>query len=180
MRCPACQESQLTRDELDANLITSACTACGGHWVRAFQYWQWRQKQGESLPPIEPDAKTTQPPAADSGPGKRCPECGTFLIRRQVGKGFAFHLDRCGHCGGIWFDRDEWDTLKQHNLHDDVHFVFTEAWQAAVRRDRQAQAEQRRLREQLGEVEYARLCDVQRWIEQHPQRPMILAALGIV
>ncbi|MEX0654412.1 MAG: zf-TFIIB domain-containing protein [Phycisphaeraceae bacterium] len=180
MRCPACQQGQLTRDELDANLITSACTACGGHWVRAFQYWKWRERQGASLPPIEPEGDLAGSAERDSGAGKRCPECGTFLIRRQVGKGFAFHLDRCGHCGGLWFDRDEWATLKQHHLHDDVHFVFTEAWQAERRREQQEQAEQRRLREQLGEADLARLHEVRQWIEQHPQRHVILAQLGLL
>jgi Zn-finger nucleic acid-binding protein len=66
---------------------------------------------------------------------KLCPECGRILIKYGVGHGMNFTLDQCGHCLGIWFDKNEWVSLKQRNLHDEVHKVFTASWQTQARKE---------------------------------------------
>ena len=56
---------------------------------------------------------------------KLCPESGRILARYKILPDTEFYLDRCGHCNGIWFDKNEWDALVEHNLHDNVNEFFT-------------------------------------------------------
>jgi Zn-finger nucleic acid-binding protein len=94
-----------------------------------------------------------------------------------VGHGVSFHLDRCGRCGGIWFDRNEWEILEANGLHDDVHLVFSEAWQAAVRQSDQQQVEEDRLRVLLGDESLARIQQIKQWLDGHPKKSQLYAYL---
>ena len=40
----------MTTHELDAELSTMECGACGGHWIKGFQYWKWLDRHGPNLP----------------------------------------------------------------------------------------------------------------------------------
>lgn len=46
----------------------------------------------------------------------RCPKCDKALDEINIGK---IHVDRCPHCGGIWFDKEELGAVedeRDHNL----------------------------------------------------------------
>jgi membrane associated rhomboid family serine protease len=47
--------------------------------------------------------------------GLLCPACHTPLHTIQVGGPEGCELDQCDRCGGVWFDKGEWDRL--HTLH---------------------------------------------------------------
>lgn len=115
---------------------------------------------------------------SDSRAGKRCPEDGGFLIRHRVGHGLDFHMDRCGRCGGVWLDADEWDALKSRGLHDSLHLVFTSAWQAEVKRQQQAETRQRQLERVLGAEDTKKVRAWRTWILSHPRRHTIQAYLS--
>jgi Zn-finger nucleic acid-binding protein len=106
-----------------------------------------------------------------------CPECGRLLRRAKVGRGIDFHLDRCGHCGGVWFDPNEWETLRRHGLHDDVHFVFSAAWQAEVARQDRDTLHQKTLERMLGSQDLAEIHRIKHWLGEHPRRAELLAVL---
>ncbi|MEM1445599.1 MAG: zf-TFIIB domain-containing protein [Planctomycetota bacterium] len=175
MRSPIDQKTGLETHELTGGLRVMRCPVSGGAWLRPSAYWAWRERHdtdslGESL-------GQDITPTSDSPAGKRCPEDGAFLIRHRVGHGLDFHLDRCGHCGGIWFDREEWEAVAQAGLAKQLHLVFTSAWQAEVRRQRAEQNREARLRERLGDGDYEKLRDVRAWIEAHPRAPELRAFL---
>lgn len=110
MRCPIHEQEFLCRDELSPGLSILRCPEGGGAWVRPGAYWKWHERHADDA---APDASAgTEPPIQDSPAGKRCPEDGAFLIRHDVGHGLDFHIDRCGHCGGIWLDAHEWEALR--------------------------------------------------------------------
>jgi Zn-finger nucleic acid-binding protein len=121
----------------------------------------------------------------DSGPGKLCPACGAFLILHKVGCGLAFHLDRCGRCGGTWLDANEWEFLRSRDLHRSLHLVFSESWQRRVRREERTRQYRRvvtsvldeRLRRQCGEPDIERLKRFKQWIDGHPRRRELYAYL---
>lgn len=133
MQCPVCKTTSLGVTVLPEGPRAYACKSCGGKFVKVDQYLNWRTVHGKDLP--ETPAETVAPlSVVDSGPGKLCPDCGAFLIRHKVGHGVAFHLDRCFRCGGVWLDDKEWDVLQSRNLHDDIHLIFSDAWQNEVKR----------------------------------------------
>ena len=113
----------------------------------------------------------------EAGKAKLCPECGRFLTRAKVGHGVGFHLDRCGACGGTWFDANEWEVLRARNLHDDVHFIFSAAWQAHVARREREEAHERLMAEKLGDADWAEVKRIRAWLHGHPQRSQLYAAL---
>jgi Zn-finger nucleic acid-binding protein len=188
MICPVCKNAELREQELETNLKTSCCDQCGGHWVPSSQYWDWRGGQGgaetepeENVPSsetaIEEDG-SSEIVVEDHKEAKICPECSHILTRRPVGRGLDFSLDRCGTCGGLWFDKNEWQVLKRHGLHEEVHFIFSAAWQAQVAKADKTRAYEERLQRLLGTEEFARAVEVRQWLQAHPHRNSLLAFLS--
>ena len=120
MDCPACGTHGISAIELEENLNGYICSACEGIWVKGYQYWKWLKTHGSILPE-KPADFSADVPVADSRQAKICIECGHVLLRNKVGHGIPFYLDRCSACGGIWFDKNEWEVLKSRNLHDEIH-----------------------------------------------------------
>lgn len=174
MKCPHCKSSNMAVTELEQNLSAHECSDCLGVWIKAANYWRWLQRHGESLPEL-PAEMTAALDVEDSTNAKVCPDCGHFLTRKQVGHGISFQIDRCTTCGGIWLDKNEWDILKSRNLHDEIHFVFSEAWQKEVLSEQQAEYRAKHAMEILGSADYNKLVDVKNWLSDHPQKEFIMA-----
>ena len=189
MKCPACKDMTLEDFELEPGLAAARCGGCGGQWVNGAGYLRWVEARGPK-PPGGASAGAAEATGSGGGDGtpagqavndnrkaKLCPECGRFLTRAKVGRGLDFLLDRCGSCGGIWFDAGEWEALRARGLHDDAHFVFSDAWQADVlRRDREAQHD-RLLAQKVGEADWAEIKRVRAWLDGHPHRTALYAVL---
>ncbi len=167
MKCPVCRQVNLNKAELDAGLFAMECERCRGKWIQSYFYWKWREKLGMSFEEI-PAEYVTEMEIRDNPNAKLCPECGHFLVRYPVGHQTGFELDRCGHCGGVWFDMNEWEALKARNLHDDVHKIFSEIWQSQVRQDEMARAREAFFREKFGEEDYLRALEIRQWLREHP------------
>ena len=127
--------------------------------------------------PEKPAGDVESLPSAEHGGAKFCPECRRYLGRYRVGHELGFSLDRCEHCGGVWFDGNEWESLKSRNLHDDVHFIFSQAWQAGVQRDLREQERRKIWIEVLGEKDYEEIAKIKNWIERHPLKPELYSFL---
>jgi Zn-finger nucleic acid-binding protein len=184
MKCPVCKKVALEAHENADGPVTHACGGCGGKYVKSSQYFAWLDRHGENVPE-RPADQAPALPVADSKPGKLCPECGAFLIRHEVGHDIDFAIDRCGRCGGIWLDGNEWETLVARGLHDDVHMVFSEAYQTELKRRRRADEYgqtvtdilDEKLTKQLGEADFAKLKEFQQWLAAHDQAEQIYAYL---
>ena len=176
MNCPVCKNVGLAAAEADAALSSRRCGNCGGQWVAATSYFAWLESRGTDLPERHAAGEIVLTVTEAAG-AKLCPECGRFLTRAKVGHGVNFHLDRCGSCGGIWFDANEWDVLRSRNLHDDVHFVFSSAWQAEVARGEREAAHERLMAQKLGETDWAEVKRIRAWLDGHPKRAQLYAAL---
>jgi Zn-finger nucleic acid-binding protein len=160
---------------LDAGLAARTCTRCAGAWIDAEAYREWLRRRR-----AQPDV--AEPPAAPLGladvqDARLCPSCGRIMLRYRVGHGVDFFLDTCGTCNGIWFDRDEWAALKARNLHDDLHLIFTEPWQAGIHRDAARARLETLYRKRFGDA-YDEVLRVRGWLRTHPERAAILAFLA--
>jgi Zn-finger nucleic acid-binding protein len=174
MKCPICKKPRLKPHELEAGLPASTCRKCGGVWISAAQYWEWLKARGDT-PPESPAVETPLP--VDVKQAKLCPDCGHILTRYKVWPNVDFFVDHCGHCKGVWFDRNEWDVVRSRNLHDDVHMFFTRQWQERLRAEETKKQFERIYQERFGE-DYAELKRVRAWIVQHPKRAELLAYLS--
>ena len=166
MNCPICKTVTLSRSESPEQLKFFTCKTCKGRWLQSYQYWKWKDKQGKYLPE-KSVSETSDLPVKDSEHAKLCPECDHILIRFPVGHGIEFTLDHCGNCGGIWFDENEWEVLKNRNLHSEVHKIFSAVWQAAVRKEVHEKTMQEFYTEKFGEVDYQKIQEIKSWINNH-------------
>lgn len=180
MNCPVCGLATMQVAEDDEELKTLHCTTCSGTWIPASQYWTWIERHGANQPerPAHAVEEAEDLAVQETPQIKTCPECRHFLIRYRVGHGVPFSIDRCGACGGLWFDRNEWEILKARNLHDDVHFVFSAAWQLRAAREEELQRRDARLLRQIGEEDFAEVERMRNWLLHHPRRSAILAHLA--
>jgi Zn-finger nucleic acid-binding protein len=178
MRCPACNTVDLTLVYLESNLPSHHCTGCEGHWVSSSEYETWLKRHGETLP--EKPFQGTPLHVPDHGKAKLCPECGRILIKYGVWHGLNFTLEQCGHCHGVWFDKNEWESLKQRNLHDEVHKVFTASWQTQARKEERKWNLERIYLNRFGSKDYMEIKRIREWICLHPRRQELLAFLNDV
>ncbi len=176
MKCPSCRSIESNRITLITDLNALVCVKCEGLWIRAEQYWHWKKKQSETFPE-RPDVNISELDLEDSGTAKICPECSKILIRYEVGHSTGFSLDRCNICGGTWFDKNEWEALREKNLHDEIHFIFSAPWQSEVRKEKQEQLMEKRVEKILGSKDYIEAKRVKSWIANHQKSAEILAYL---
>jgi Zn-finger nucleic acid-binding protein len=175
MNCPVCGASELISAELESDLTSWHCPDCGGNWIRGAEYWRWLEEHGPNLPErADQDSGLT---LAEPGKHIDCPECRFRMVKYLVGHGFTFTLDQCGGCKGIWLDRNEWEALKERNLHDDVHAMFTSFWQAEAQRE----VRRKRLEEiyisRFGADDYAEITRIRAWLGSRSNKHELVAYL---
>jgi Zn-finger nucleic acid-binding protein len=175
MNCPVCKTTTLEPAALETNLSAFTCGKCDGHWISGKEYWSWHDVHGPNLPERIPAVDEAE--AEDTTGPKLCPEDGHFLRSYKIGHDLPFSLDHCNSCYGIWFDHNEWEVLRQRNLHDDIHFIFSEAYQAGIYKEEHASARRKAMIERFGEQDFAEIVRIKRWIDGHPKRRELLAYL---
>lgn len=142
MKCPICKTHTLHEVSLDTGLTGKQCSHCFGHWISSEDYWEWldhrehQQREGKR-PPINLNIGGSLLAVADNHTANFCADCSRLMTKARVGRGLNFYLDRCSHCHGVWLDQNEWENLKQRDLHHQIHYMFSSAWQFSVRKEQQ-------------------------------------------
>jgi Zn-finger nucleic acid-binding protein len=99
------------------------------------------------------------------------------MIRARVEASTPFHLERCGLCRGIWFDRGEWQQLAARQFLDHLDDLWDPAWQKRCRIEAERESLDQALVHELGGDLFQQLLDVSRSLEDHPARAQALAWL---
>ena len=175
MKCPVCKTDTLGAIDLLEGLPAHECSNCGGVWVPSNAYLTWKRAQGEDV--AERKGIIDIDPNWEVSELKLCPNSGHIMTRYKVFPDTDFYLDRCRHCNGIWFDKQEWGVLVDRNLHDNLNEFFTRPWQ-----DKLHFAETKKKMDDLylqkfGKDDYQHVRKVREWLENHPRRGMLLAFL---
>jgi Zn-finger nucleic acid-binding protein len=175
MKCPVCKTDTLSVTTLIESLPAKQCSNCGGIWLDSNAYLAWWKGKGEDMP--QKRATSQIDPAWDVDELKLCPNSGHIMGRYKILADTDFHLDRCGHCNGIWFDKNEWDALVELNLHDHVNEFFTRPWQHDIRAMEARNHMEKIYLEKLGAEDYERVREVRAWLKDHPRQGMLFAFL---
>lgn len=149
MKCPTCHSHSLSEVSLETGLIAHQCNQCFGHWISAQNYWAWLDhrenhppKTGQTPPhrqaPMVLSTADSLLPVIDNATANFCADCNHLMTKAKVGRGLSFYLDRCSHCHGVWLDQNEWENLKHMELHHQIHYMFSSAWQFSVRKEKVA------------------------------------------
>ncbi len=180
MNCPLCDRALDPATLLDAEAGRDAlqgfrCPDGHGLFLPSDVYLDW---QGEATGDTDLDSVSVD--AQDVGDVKRaklCPQDGHIMGRFRVTPG-GFWLDRCGTCGGAWFDGDEWTATVDAGLHEHLTSVFSDAWQRRVQDAVANQERRERLAGAAGPDDLERVDAFREWIWAHPQRHLLLARLN--
>lgn len=177
-RCPKCIEIELSRgclpEELSGEHEVLCCDQCHGTWLSQATAEQMVQAGGDALT-LEDDA-----PDSASDADRRtgvCPHGHGIMLRARVHLSEPFYLERCPHCGGIWFDAGEWNRLAGSYLLEHLEDFWNPAWQQRMRKQQDHQEYKDRLREELGEEAFTLLTRLAEALKHHPRRGRALAYL---
>jgi len=176
-RCPLCRTVELQPAEFDDQLPVVECRLCGGAWLRANEYALWLKthaRETSAQPNFEAGSRVR---VTDSDQAAACPDCGHFLRKYNVASAIPFKLDRCNHCNGVWLDRNEWDALRAAGLHDEINQMFTKPWQKHVQDEIMASRLEATYLQKFGAGDYEKIKEIRKWLEENPNRNMLLAYL---
>lgn len=177
MICPICKERTLEAYELAEKLKAYKCFSCEGYWIRHEDYWKWHKSSNPIKERPGTEVRDANLPAFDCKQAKICPDCGRILIKYRVDNRLDFYLDHCGHCSGVWFDKNEWENLKINNLHNNIYSFFTKPWQKKLRDEAARDNLKDKYIKKFGRWEYERLKEIRDWIYKSECKNEMLAYL---
>jgi Zn-finger nucleic acid-binding protein len=175
MKCPVCKQEIMELEEIDVGLDAEVCKKCHGKWISFSHYESWIERRGSSHPEIHVDDDDMKIPEFELA--RLCPKCSRILVKYKVGRNTAFQIDRCSNCAGVWLDADEWEALKNRNLHDDLQRIFTDHWQEGVSREETRKTLRGIYRSKFGESDYTKITEFKSWLDDQEKRSEILSYL---
>lgn len=174
MKCLVCKTNELEEQYLEDGLKVHSCRECNGKWLRFNDYFEWHSSAKDEMPNITEEGDAT---VEDSKNAKLCPDCRTILTVYRVSSKFAFRVEQCSRCNGVWFDKNEWESIKKAGLHHSVLSFFTDSWQKKIREDERIEFLERHYTEKFGAEDYEKLKGVKKWIDESKNKSTILAYL---
>jgi Zn-finger nucleic acid-binding protein len=165
MECPKCKGVKLEKTDLSKPYW---CPVCGGVWV--------------SMEEISrPFAEDIDPALFDSlhydGKTGLCPLGHGIMIRAKIEGDYDFYLERCSHCGGVWFDHGEWQQIAKHKLVDNLSHFWTAAWQRKNMQEKEREIFIDRNKTLIGEEIVEKILELGKILKNHPEKSRALALL---
>jgi Zn-finger nucleic acid-binding protein len=106
-----------------------------------------------------------------------CPSGHGIMIRARIDIAEPFFLEKCSLCGGIWFDRGEWQKIVNSNFARNLNELWCRSWQARQRRDSSRQSYLESNKKLLGEGVYNEIMLLAQTLKDHPEKGRALALL---
>jgi len=149
-------------------------------YIQSHAYWKWLEHHKEKNSHNISSQNKTIPEINlndDYKSAAICPESGCILIRYQVGHGLPFHIDRSPATGSVWLDKGEWEVLKNHNVHNQLHLIFSSSYQLAIASEQAKENLRNQFELSVGEETMEALKLMAAQMAGHPQRQRMLAWL---
>jgi len=176
--CPACKNTSLIPAQFEGSLPVLTCSSCGGSWIRANEYALWLKSQkAGSFDESRVKEASQHFPVTETNKATTCPDCGHLLRKYRIGAQVDFHLERCNNCNGVWLDKNEWESLKAADLHDEINKIFTKPWQQHVEDATAAGKLEALYLKKFGESDYQKIRETRAWLLNNPNRSALIAFL---
>lgn len=176
MNCPRCKDTALSIAMLEDKLPYHTCGHCEGGLLSLTIYREWIERYPSIVSAVSVSQDKVQ--VQDTKRATLCPRCHRIMLRYKCAADSEHGLNFCAGCDEIWLDGNEWEFLKQKNLHDKVPGIFTEPWQRRLRNESSRKRFEQLYLSKLGAEEYDKVRRVKEWLDQHPKRSAVLAYLN--
>lgn len=167
MNCPKCKTTVLERTSYGAPY---SCAKCGGMWVLNDEI----SKLSESF--INQPLSDSESEINDSRTGL-CPEGHGIMIRAKIDFDKPFYLERCTHCGGIWFDQGEWHRIAENQFYENLSEFWTSSWQRKQQQEKNRESFLEMNKKLFGDEIFNALIDLADKLKNHPEKSRALALL---
>jgi Zn-finger nucleic acid-binding protein len=153
------------------------CRGCRGLWMPRQRLAELSAAGVQAPPGSNVDPAVLAREKGVDGRAGLCPIGHGFLTRARVDLDSTFYLDRCAHCGGIWFDPGEWTRLAGSPLLEHLDDLWDAGWRRRVRQEQAREKHREFLRKTLGDTLLERLNGLAEVLRSHPGRSTALAFL---
>ncbi len=177
MKCPKCKQYQLKQhDSLTPDFRNQApyfCSKCSGIWVA---------DEGIKILPdicnvLDCDSSTC---ASSENPDQHtglCPVGHGLLTRAKIDVEPQFYLERCTTCGGIWFDKGEWNRIIENHLLQNLQDFWTHAWQRKQRQEKSRKSYLELHKNILGDELFNAVMNLAEKLNNHPEKIRAMALI---
>lgn len=168
MKCPKCKDAVLKQSKSKSPYT---CQECGGKWILDKEVAKASETVMEKADADAPDKSS-----ADSRTGL-CPSGHGIMLRAKVNIESPFYLEKCSGCGGIWFDKGEWERLVESHLIDNLSEFWTLSWQRKQQKEKNRESFLKLNRQVLGEDLFEAVMTLAKSLKDHPEKIRALALL---
>jgi Zn-finger nucleic acid-binding protein len=106
-----------------------------------------------------------------------CPNGHGIMIRAKVDGDRPFYLEKCTHCGGIWFDHGEWQQIAKHHLIGNLADFWTTAWQRQKQKEKDRDSFIEINRKLIGDDVVRLIIQLGELLKNHPEKTRAMALL---
>ena len=167
MNCPKCKDQVLGKRGYDSQ---ANCPKCGGMWL-----------EFDNLPGFIETLKSSPETENTANPNDErtglCPSGHGIMLRAKIDVEEPFYLEKCGTCGGIWFDNGEWQRIVNSNLTDNLNEFWCKSWQSKQRKEKNRQNYLDSNRALLGQEVFDDLMKLAETLKNHPEKGRAIALL---
>lgn len=110
MICPHCKDEVLVTLE-NEQIEVEYCVTCNGLWLDTGEL-ELLFGDAESAASFLTIGAPAQPPAGEKP--RKCPECDARMTKEATESDPPVIFDHCPKGDGLWFDRDEVNTVLEH------------------------------------------------------------------
>lgn len=181
--CPKCRKHSLRsykERQVDSTHVTRPpplrCEICRGVWLPVRELERWKKVKTELETQIPRSVAIQE---ADKRTGL-CPMKHGLLERGAPveTRGETFRLERCPHCGGMWFDPGEWNRLVRGELLESLEKFWDPLYRRQRRKQEALESREDLLRRMLGPETYEKMDDLIDILTDHPMRSVAIAHMA--
>lgn len=177
MHCPLCENTVLKTTRLEKHLNVAQCPLCLGILLNLSDYLYYLSCHEALTADVLEEVSV--PVESDNRKALLCPDCQGFLLKYTISSAGDIKIDYCGRCQSVWLDKGEWHYLKEIGMHAHLNKIFTMPWQRKIRLSNSEKSIEGSFKNKLGDKDYMRLKEINGWINDHPEKAMLLAYLSI-
>jgi len=168
MDCPKCKDVKLRRNGYGS---PDSCQKCGGMWL------EFAKIPGffEQISFEEPKEFSVN---VNDGKTGFCPSGHGLMTRAKVEDNESpFYLEKCSSCGGVWFDKDEWQRIIENNLVECLSDIWCSSWQTQQRKEKSRNSYLKTNKNIFGEEVFEKILELAELLKGHHEKGRAIALL---